>query len=72
MEKLATIYFWACQNFESSTGYKHTQEIPYDDVFKIAEEIANKGLNVMIQSYNSPTGRKVRTLFIDNQRFTQR
>lgn len=65
----ASIYFWAYQDFESITGYKHTQEIAYDDVFTIAEEISNKGLNVMIQISND---KKYRTLFVDDRRFTQR
>jgi len=65
-----TIFFWAFQmKFEATTGYKHLQEVPIEDTFKIAEDIQNRtGLNVMIQQLKE--GSKV--LYIDDKRFTQR
>lgn len=63
----ATIYFWACGNFESQTGYKHNQEIPAWDVFRISQEIFMKGLNTML----SHEGEDI-VLFVDDKRFTQR
>ena len=64
----ATIFYWAFQDFEKITGYKDRQEIPYNDVFQIAQEIFAKGLNVMI--YHKTDGGI--TLFVDDRRFTQR
>ena len=65
----AIIFYWAFENFEPITGYKDRQEIPYEDVFKIAEEIFYKGLNVMV--YQNRDQNYV-TLFVDDRRFTQR
>lgn len=65
----ATIFYWAFQNFEKITGYEHGQEIPYDKIFEIAQEIFNTGLNVMIYHHNDNENI---TLFVDNKRFTQR
>jgi len=66
-----TLYDWAC---ESDTvlerlGYKHGQEIPADDLWKVAQELFDGGLNVMI--HRSRHNDSV-TLYVDTHRFTQR
>lgn len=64
----AKIYYWALQNFEEKTGYKHNQEIPIDDIFTIQAFIFGLGLNTML--YHSSDDTVV--LFVDDRRFTQR
>jgi hypothetical protein len=63
----ATIFYWAFQKFEEITGFVDREEIPYDRVFEIAQEIFNKGLNVMIY-HKSIEGDII--LFVDDERFT--
>lgn len=65
----ATIFYWAFQNHESITGYADRAELPYDKVFEIAQEIFDKGLNVMV-FHNNVEGSI--TLFVDDRRFTHR
>ena len=68
--KEAKIFYWANGfEFAKRTGYEHNQEIPVEDVFKIAQEIFDTGLNVMV--YQNKDNDNV-TLFVDNKRFTQR
>lgn len=64
----ATIFFWAFEDFEKITGYKDRQEIPYHDIFSIAQEIFSKGLNVMI--YHNTIEDNV-TLYVHDKRFSQ-
>lgn len=66
----ATIFYWAGgYDIAKQTGYKHNEEIPTDMVFKIAQEIFDKGLNVMI--YRNKDNDNI-TLFIDHMRFQTR
>ena len=67
--KKAIIFFWASQNFEKETGYKHKQEVQYEQMYIIAQQIFEKGLNVML--YHQPNSDET-LIFIDNKRFTQR
>ena len=64
----ATIYYWALQNFEEKTGYKHNQEIPVEDIFNIQAFIFGLGLNTML--YHASDDHWI--LFVDDRRFTQR
>lgn len=67
MEKAIIIDFVNC-DLERKTGYANKQEIPVEDVFKVAQEIFEKGLNVMVYR----TSDKKTILFVDNKRFTPR
>lgn len=67
MDKAIIIDFVDC-NLEKKTGYNHKQEIPIADVFKVAEEIFGKGLNVMVYRTND---NKV-ILYVDDKRFISR
>ncbi len=66
----ASIFYWACgYSIATQIDYAHNQEIPVEDVFKIAQEIFDKGLNVMI--YRSKDNDNI-TLFVDHMRFQTR
>jgi hypothetical protein len=69
----AEIYYFACiaSQYEDSIGYKHNQEIPVSDIWKVAEEIYNKGLNVKI-THSSHNGEKKIMLYVDDKHFNQR
>ena len=64
----ATIFFFACQDFEKQTGYKHKQEVEIGEIFNIMAFIFGTGLNVMLY-HASPTDV---IIIVDNKRFTQR
>ena len=64
----ATIFYWAFQDFEPITGYKDRQEIPYEDVFEIAQKIFNEGLNVMVyHNHESTPGALATAIIIVNK-----
>ena len=63
---MATVYYWCGQQFK--IPYTHGQEIANEEVFKIAQEIFEYGLNVMVRK----TELKGLILFVDDGRFTQR
>ena len=66
----AIIYYWAGgHHLAKRTGYEHNEEIPVEKVFEIAQEIFDKGLNVMI--YRNKINDNI-TLFIDHLRFQTR
>ena len=66
----AHIFYWASgYHLATKIDYAHNQEIPVEDVFKIAQEIFDKGLNVMI--YRHKENDNI-TLFVDHMRFQQR
>lgn len=65
--KKAFIYYFYSLSLSKITGYEHNSEIPYDKVFAIAEEIFNKGLNVMITQHSNGI-----TLYVDDKTFKQR
>ncbi len=65
--KKAFIYYFHSHSLSKITGYEHNSEIPYDQVFAIAEEIVNKGLNVMITQHSNGI-----TLYVDDKTFKQR
>ena len=67
--KKATIFFWACQDFEKETGYRHKEEVQIEQIYVIAQHIFEKGLNVML--YHQ-TNSDETFIFVDNKRFTQR
>ena len=66
----AHVYYWACgYDLAKVSGYDHNEEIPYEDVFKIAQEIFEGGLNVMV--YRNKDNDNI-TLFVDHMRFQTR
>lgn len=49
MAKKVIIYFWAPnEKIQEQAGYTQEQELLDTDPFKIAEEVFNKGLQVMV------------------------
>lgn len=74
----AIIFYWACgydlaktcgYDLAKTCGYEHNQEIPIEEVFKVAQEIFDGGLNVMI--YRNKINDNI-TLFVDHMRFQTR
>ena len=66
----AIVFYWAGgYDLAKRTGWFHNQEIEVDEVFAVAQEIFNKGLNVMI--YRNKINDNI-TLFVDHMRFQQR
>lgn len=65
----ATVFFFHGANckHEELTGYKHSQEVPIEDIHNVAKDIFDLGLNVML--YHS--GDNV-TIMVDDKRFQQR
>lgn len=66
----ARINDWTHGQVERRTKYKHDQEIPIDQVFPIAKEIFDAGLNVMV--YQLSVEPKTIYLCADVYKFTQR
>ena len=70
MRKLI-IFYWALQDFEEQTGYKHNAVVEFYEmceVTKIAESIFNTGLNVMLSHGKDDNV----ILYVDDRRFQQR
>jgi hypothetical protein len=65
-----TIFFFHGANckHEELTGYKHNQEVPFEDIFSITAWVFGLGLNVML--YHSGADSVI--IFIDDKRFQQR
>lgn len=69
----AYVWYWnPVHQTEYNLGYEHDSEIPYDEVFDIAEEIANTGLNVMIVHGVAKDGKLTRGVWVDDRQFQQR
>jgi hypothetical protein len=66
----ASVYFFHGANckHEELTGYKHNQEVPVEDIYNIAKDIFEMGLNVML--YRSSKENII--VFVDDKRFQQR
>jgi len=66
----ATIFFFHGANckHEELTGYKHNQEVPANDIYNVAKDIFDAGLNVML--YHS--GKENIVIMVDDKRFQQR
>ena len=65
----ATIFFFygaGCKH-EELTGYKHQQEVPVEDIYNIAKDIFETGLNVMLLH----SGENI-VIMVDDKRFHQR
>lgn len=67
----ACIHFWACGRFDQ-IRYENNQEVPYDKVFEIAEEISNIGLNVAIVNCIGEIEEARRIILVDDRVFSQR
>jgi len=65
----AQIFFFHGENskYEKITDYKHKEEIPIDDIFRVAAFIFGKGLNVMLLH-----GEETTTIMVDDKNFRQR
>jgi hypothetical protein len=81
LKEIAEIRYWAGNRFpykkdyvtfESLTGYPDRATISAKDLFKIAEEISNTGLHVMIYNLHLEDGSFKRILWVDDRRFTCR
>lgn len=71
--KKALIYYYHSQNLKSITGLEHNSEIDYYKIFEIAQEVFNKGLNVMIvHTKVSDDNDILGILYIDDRNFKQR
>jgi hypothetical protein len=66
----AQIYFFAGNKF-NNLRYQHLEEIPAWQVWDVAQEIFNEGLNVMI-THSSHGGEQKVILYVDNKNFKQR
>ena len=67
----ALIFNYHYQNFKDITGYEHGTKIPIEQLFVVAQEIYNTGLNVMIV-HRKDEGDVAATLFVDDKNFKQR
>ena len=63
--KKATVFHWVCAQHDCS--YDHQQEVPVEDVFDVARDIFEGGLNVMLLS----SGDNI-IIGVDDKRFQQR
>jgi len=66
----ATIFYFHGANckHEELSGYKHNQEVPVEDIYNVARDIFDLGLNVML--YHSGNDNIV--IMVDDKRFQQR
>ena len=67
----ALIFNYHYQNFKNVTGYEHCSEIPIEQLFDVAKELYNSGLNVMIVHNRNLDSDISATLFVDDKNFKQ-
>ena len=66
--KAAIFFFYGADcKHEELTGYKHQQEVPVEDIYNIAKDIFETGLNVMLLH----SGENI-VIMVDDKRFHQR
>jgi hypothetical protein len=67
----AYIKYWACRDHEDETGYRHGQEIPKHNVYKVVRDLFEMGFDVMLHKEEGHWIDAV-YIFVDTKRFKTR